>query len=493
MTVIFLNFENLFSGGGGNENNNNRMGRIRTNDTQREFDVNPEPQIVQQPPIHIDAKNEEQFPSLGAPSTAQSVQLSNSVRHVVYGQSGLARTQENFPALGGGGSEKSKIQPKQNNSGKQSGATASSLFKATGNKGQQQKQPQPQKSQSASNKNPTFKKDSVSDFPSLGPSSSKTSFFAEHPKTSNQNVDKRPSSSSAAVSKNAAAKKDLSNNFPTLGFTTPISKKRDLMEDLILPTSNIDKGIVASKHRDLMNDYVSVASQMTKVNLVKQKDEAARNAAENQQKAVPKLNSINNFPTLGESNDSGSKPAQWITVNSKGSNTNVSNNTQKQPQAGSNNKNNNTSISNNQKLKQQNQVPQKNQKSNGTKKAPNGEKKFESGKENQSFVEQQYMIPSIKPPPGFKQIQEINNSYTKLPDANKRNQALVEEFQKVLKSHEQMQEFRVLSQMFRDGNYFARSYYESCKGVLGEKFDSIFPELLVLLPDIEKQQVNCFY
>ena len=44
--------------------------------------------------------------------------------------------------------------------------------------------------------------------------------------------------------------------------------------------------------------------------------------------------------------------------------------------------------------------------------------------------------------------------------------------------------------MFRDGTYYAQPYYEHCKAALGDKFDDIFPELLAMLPDIVKQQVN---
>lgn len=473
--------------GGGGANENSRGNRIRTNDSQREFDI-PEPQIVQQPPIQIDTKNEEHFPSLAGPSGNPSVHLANSIRHVVYGQSGLARTQQNFPSLGGvkNNEKGNKAQPKQNTNANpsRSAPTASSLFKESGNSSRKQQKTQPLASSNAP-KNTAFKKDSVADFPSLGPSSSKTSFFAENPKpqaSQNSSFDKRPSTSNAPKSV-APKKPSNTNDFPSLGSS---STKRDLMEDLVLPANSIDKNIVANKHRGLVNDYVSVASQMTKVSLVKQKDEAANSDA-NKMQNVPKLNSTNNFPSLGSTgNDSSLKSSpQWITVNS---NKTTASNQQKV-----------TSKTNNQKK----EVPQKNQKSNGTKKANNNqenkkatnEKKIakdnESSKENYSLLE--HVIPSnnIKsPPPGFKEIKPITNSYLPMPDANKRNQALVEEFQKVLKSHESMQEFRVLSQMFRDGNYFARSYYESCKGVLSEKFDTIFPELLVLLPDIEKQQVS---
>ncbi|KAL7049251.1 hypothetical protein ACKWTF_003642 [Chironomus riparius] len=486
--------------GGGNENNNNRHPRIRTNDTQREFDINPEQQIVQMPPIQIDTKNEDHFPSLGVPSNASNasngpVQLANSVRHVYYGQQGLARTKENFPALGGLGNERNSSQPKQNNgnkqnsSSKQSAPSASSLFKANkpSSAPQQNYQQKPQSSTSNPHPKNIYKKDSIADFPSLGPSSSKNSFFTESPKySSSQSIDRKPTTSVASKSSVPAtiSKKNLFNDYPTI--SSAASKKRDLlMEDLILPSNNnIDKGMIAAKHKGLLNDYVSIASQMTKVSLVKQKEESI---VENQQ-FVPTLSSENNFPTLGSS-DSASKPIQWITVNSKSNN----NNQKQQPQQNVGNKNS----FNPKKQQQQNEVPQKNQKTNGTKKV-NDEKKKTSNdkkiakdntdKENRTMLESKLGSSVKSPPPGFQQIQPITARYHPVPDASKRNQGLVDEFQKVLKTNESMQEFRLLSQMFRDGSYFARSYYESCKGVLGEKFDTIFPELLALLPDIDRQQ-----
>lgn len=54
-------------------------------------------------------------------------------------------------------------------------------------------------------------------------------------------------------------------------------------------------------------------------------------------------------------------------------------------------------------------------------------------------------------------------------------------------------EFRNVSKLFRSGLCKARAYYEHCEAVLGERFESIFPELLALLPDINKQQVQNRY
>lgn len=68
-------------------------------------------------------------------------------------------------------------------------------------------------------------------------------------------------------------------------------------------------------------------------------------------------------------------------------------------------------------------------------------------------------------------------------------QVLVSHFSKSLDSVA-LTEFRNISQMFREGTCNANSYYGHCESVLGDRFENIFPELLVLLPDIDKQQVN---
>lgn len=66
-------------------------------------------------------------------------------------------------------------------------------------------------------------------------------------------------------------------------------------------------------------------------------------------------------------------------------------------------------------------------------------------------------------------------------------------FQNTLTTANVIEEFRKISQMFRDGSYGTQPYYEHCKVALGEQFNEIFPELLALLPDISKQQVKFFY
>lgn len=479
---------------------NHDRGRIRTNDTQREFDRIPEQTIVQQAPIQIDSKNEQQFPSLGGPSGGggPSVQLANTVRHINYGTSGLARTKENFPALGGAPvSEKPFSQPTTAAKGKQYRMpSASSMLK--------------------------------------GPGSGSKSMT---------NINNRPPSSTSSSS---AGLKKTSSDFPALSQSTNNKKNRnkvDLLEDMILPVSNVNMNLVSSKHRGLVEDnYVSMASRVSKVQTVQRKD--VQVVPDAVKKNVPKLSSVDNFPTLGNGAEASNASApQWLTVKS-----NQKYQPQQEPKKGKKIHEMPTKAFEKPQTPQIATKPEPQVKAvvkpqNGVKKVNEGKKMTNGGvekeKQKQSNNKENLLAeknfptlgtdatpppgfmsasqPSKKqPPPGFSNISSgseprsisileftnsvqeklkkdsspIEHSYVAPQNANKRNQALVNEFQKTLKTSESMQEFRHVSQMFRDGNYFAKSYYETCKFVLGAGFESIFPELLALLPDIQKQQVS---
>lgn len=72
-------------------------------------------------------------------------------------------------------------------------------------------------------------------------------------------------------------------------------------------------------------------------------------------------------------------------------------------------------------------------------------------------------------------------------------QALFAVFQSSITDPDVVESFKQVSQLYINGAYKALPYYEHCQVALGDKFDGIFPELLVLLPDIGKQQVNNNY
>lgn len=81
-----------------------------------------------------------------------------------------------------------------------------------------------------------------------------------------------------------------------------------------------------------------------------------------------------------------------------------------------------------------------------------------------------------------------NNSYHPPNNFHARNQHLITRLMGILNNGDATNEFRTYSDLFRNGGYPTKNYFEHCKSVLGEHFDDIFPELTVLLPDIPKQQ-----
>lgn len=90
-------------------------------------------------------------------------------------------------------------------------------------------------------------------------------------------------------------------------------------------------------------------------------------------------------------------------------------------------------------------------------------------------------------------IKSGNSSHSFVPpqDFAHRNQALVTRVRKTLGDAESMDEFCQISEMFRQGKISACDFYTYCQEKMGLKeFAEIFTELLVLLPDIEKQQVR---
>lgn len=472
---------------GGTENS--RGGRRGHHHEPREPERIPEQTIVQQPPIKIDSKNEEQFPSLGGPSAAP-VQLANTVRHINYGTAGLARTKENFPALGGMPMpERPRVQQPQKvqpSSGKQYKApSASSMLKSSS------KQPAVSRQTSSSSGG---MRSSAADFPALSQSSSKNAF--DFPAFS-LIASKKSAPVAAPVRQQSASK---ASDYPSLsqGSSKKNKNKNDLlMEDMVERSSSVNLNLVTHKHRGLVEDYVSMASTVSKVQTVQQKD--IQSVPQFNTQSVPKLTSADNFPSLGGRASATSSP-QWCTVGGSS----------KQEQSKKGKKVNEMPARDDPKpsngvVKSQNKIDDRKTNGNMKKDKPKANNNKENKNENRVVKEFPLLGSEPTPPPGFAgNGQQPNKAppgfqslssfdefiYQAPTNATKRNQALVGEFQKALKSPESMQEFRNVSQMFRDGNYFAKSYYETCKHVLGSAFETIFPELLALLPDIEKQQVR---
>ncbi|KAG8007143.1 hypothetical protein GBF38_023300 [Nibea albiflora] len=116
-------------------------------------------------------------------------------------------------------------------------------------------------------------------------------------------------------------------------------------------------------------------------------------------------------------------------------------------------------------------------------------------------------ISATKPPPGFTGIPLNSNVVEPAPspvnappkvsssgylvpdDFHQRNLELIQSIRKYLHNDEsKFNEFKNYSAQFRQGVLSAAQYHRSCKDLLGDDFNRIFNELLVLLPDTGKQQ-----
>ncbi|XP_036082115.1 E3 ubiquitin-protein ligase ZNF598 isoform X1 [Rousettus aegyptiacus] len=121
------------------------------------------------------------------------------------------------------------------------------------------------------------------------------------------------------------------------------------------------------------------------------------------------------------------------------------------------------------------------------------------------------LVPSVsKPPPGFSgllpsphpacvpstttttkapKLTPVPQTYLVPDNFRERNLQLIQSIKDFLQSDEaRFSEFKSHSGEFRQGVISAAQYYKSCRDLLGDNFQKIFNELLVLLPDTAKQQ-----
>lgn len=543
--------------------------------------------VVQHAPRAIDAQNEQEFPSLAGTSTNTfSVRPSVSIRTKTFGPGGLARTKENFPALGGGSSDASPVH--NNNNGYKMG-TASALFK-NGNTSKNVNSGmvmihlsnRPSTS-NAPPKKPDINPKSAKDFPSLGRKSNLESDFAPLVPVNHNNISSKhrsivsqsyESAAAAAPTKvgivqrektSAPMNKTLANvpklnskdNFPALGNGTEVATtapwvtakkqptesrkakvappplsttkveakptiqqstnkvdvksngkvntkkekgkqkvvekkeepkgkgskkteskplaKNDFDESECVPSQSV-LNVVSAKHRSLINGYEpTIHSNSSKLQFVKRDSDISSEKLP--ATSVPKFSFANNFPALNPNDTkfketNNNKTISFIDIMKNA----------KDPTTAD------TDVSNNQL---------NNDFSNIATPPPPGFNDKSRKKQTQ-------------PPPGFNTVtlnsvvkptnnltftSSLGESYSILPthryvpprNQEKRNIALFAHFQRN-EEPEAVEQFKAISKMFIHGSYRAEPYYEHCKFALKDKFDVIFPELLVLLPDISKQQ-----
>lgn len=224
--------------------------------------------MVQAPQRIIDARNEQEFPSLGGTSGASasfSMRPNVSIRHS-YGPGGFARTKENFPALGGNTGSAAVI-PNASGSGSYKQGSASALLKPA---------------------NKATPKQGV----------------VIH-------VSNRPNS---AVKKPDAPK---DNDFPSLSGSGKKASVSFLETDFVAPTAAAAySNNIASKHRQLVDGYEPHTSEASsaKIALVQQRPDVI--VKKPVVEVAPKINSKHNFPALGNSPGAALAP-QWVTLTKK--------------------------------------------------------------------------------------------------------------------------------------------------------------------------------
>lgn len=250
----------------------------------------------------IDAQNEQEFPLLGnAPVlTRPNVALNSRP----FGTSGLARTKENFPALGG-----NDTAPRTSPASNMPNASAV-LFRA----------PTPAKPPTSAATNAKQKVNltkSTTDFPAL-PEGNASAF-----NRSNRNLEASAfnlSAASASTSGKAGRTKQkfsiatVAKDVPALQRSCNKNNNRELESDLIELAPAYDLSTVSSKHRALVQSYESVSSsgQVNQKIKTVQRVEAKPQALNAD--TVPMINSKKSFPSLGGSSSATSNASapQWL-------------------------------------------------------------------------------------------------------------------------------------------------------------------------------------
>lgn len=533
----------------------------------------------------IDARNEQDFPSLGnGPSVPmrQNIPLNNRV----FGTKGLAKTKENFPALGGSTSNTAiNLRAVPLSAPSTSQETASALLKypqksiAT--------KPKVNLAQPTAIKSKPALNNSVADFPSLPGG-------LGNPLASNKATKKfaaavikakaLPPVKVISTKQTPSLHRTLSD-YPSLSGISAQNNRKDLEEDFIDTTPNFSMANLSAKHRALVPSYESISfgQSSSKINTIQRTEVEKTSPTSNER--TPVLNS-KSFPALGGSSAAATAP-QWLNNNTAKSKkqpqiskklkvapaplldhaTNERNvnkqktevekqkiESEKQKTEVEMQKTDNKQKTKTDKNKENTVETTKKNSKNDKKKTPKSEaetshktkekennnkssgksnkaKETNSNKRNEDtngkdtilaevkrvehanelanssneniFSNVSASLPppgfsgngQVKPPPGFSSTGSKQSAvaYEYMPPSNatQRNQILVSFFQKTLKI-EVVEEFRNYSKLFRENMCGVETFYEHCELTLGAQFCSVFPELLSLLPDINKQQVRDF-
>lgn len=411
-----------------------------------DYDIPPDQPVRQQ---SIDARDEQQFPSLLS-TNASNANLSFQPLDIrnKFGNAGLARTKENFPALGGGGAGSAST----SNSGSRNSKAAPSVSNIL------KKTPNPSSSSlmiHVSNRPKGEKVPSKHEFPSL-PTSSKQAQPAYMNNIAAKHrilVDDYVSAASGAFQKiNIVQKEEVK---PEPKTTAPSLTKQDFPTLAKVSKSSPDLPTVKTPNGKKTTNTSSWANT-TQLRKSLSKTNAKYGLDNNNKKDV--VNKMNG----------NAKPKENKKEQSKNHPTPPGFDGPKPPPGFS-------SVSLNSIAKTANNLT------------------FTS-----SMGDKFRIVPSFQftPPENCGKRNQVRfnvlvvallyNSLSSL------SQDLVKIFKSAMPTAEAMEEFRNNTQRFRNGAFNAGAYYEHCEFVLEDKFHVVFPELLALLPDIGKQQVCLF-
>lgn len=205
----------------------------------------------------IDAKNEQEFPSLGNASFTIRPTVALNMRPST---SGLARTKENFPALG---------------------------------------------ESSSQNRDPVRQLASV---PVINASTLLFRTPAPKPAASSSNNNKNIANNKTKTVPNRV------NDFPALSGK---GKKAQLESDMIESSSSFDVGAVSAKHRQLVNSYESSVANALLNQKMKTIQRVENKPTTSVHNPIPLINSKDNFPALGGPVTSTAAP-QWLNATTNG-------------------------------------------------------------------------------------------------------------------------------------------------------------------------------
>lgn len=515
---------------GGNNNNNNNSSRDNHNNPY--MNVEPGPSQIdlnprQAPKRVIDSNNEQEFPSLGGgggatggPSSSNARQDATMRSKAFKGQGNLTRTKENFPALGGGGAAAS------NSAGPAMGGnykkvSASAMLKA-----------KPAASSSTSAPSTSASKPGTvihisnrpKEFPALGRGARSNHHHSSAAMDEDdQTVPVSQMMSQLHVNNHAISHKHrglvdeysiasavAQKQGPKVGLVkaapvappsparqqAPVKMKLKSEENFPSLSAGPSCGPAGAWSASAAPKWVSkqpatntnankVESRKSKVapNPMSNNSDSGKQKEKNKQqqqkgngKGDGKQNNgggsslVANGLILGQKGPSASGNGAWGNTKAGSSNTAGSSSSTAPPGFGAKPPNNNKSTA----AGSSNPPPGFNVTLNSVNRnnvAANGTLTFTN-----STGEKYKIVPTRR--------------YISPPGIQKRNQELVNIFRQTLTEPEAMNEFKIISQMFRENAYSAVPYYDHCKAALGERFNEVFPELLALLPDIGKQQVN---